>query len=252
MNRLTPLLLLLALTISCSEEEPQLTPNLVTEVKAYDLGNNADASDIRVDFNVSDNLNVEDYRIMVLPSIGSGSFDVGVAASVPETSYVEVTPQIFEEEYSVKRLTSNPLDINNTPVQNEVEYVVAILVEGVSGFQLSEFSNPFTLKDQGIYNGDYEGFYEFEMIEYANGCSPGLICPETGATCPRFFSGEVSTTITLLGDKYSGRFICSTCDDPFRDQGVFSFIIANDAISNILFDQDMPCGTGGGLYFLRL
>jgi len=39
-----------------------------------------------------------------------------------------------------------------------VEYVVAVLVVGTGNHQLSEFSRPFTLKDQGIYDGYYEGF----------------------------------------------------------------------------------------------
>ena len=77
MRRLT-LLIFVGGLLACSEEEAPLTPNLVTEVGAYDLGNNGDASDIRVDFMVSNNLNVEEYRIMVIPAIGSASLDHGV------------------------------------------------------------------------------------------------------------------------------------------------------------------------------
>ena len=67
-------------------------------------------------------------------------------------------PESFNTEYSITRLLSSLLNVNGAMIINGVEYVVAILVEGVPGnFQLSEFSRPFTLLDQGIYIGYYEG-----------------------------------------------------------------------------------------------
>ena len=49
----TPYLLLCLLLWACGTDDPQLlTPDLITELKAYDLGSNGNASDIRVDFNV--------------------------------------------------------------------------------------------------------------------------------------------------------------------------------------------------------
>ena len=66
---------------SCSDEEPLLSPNLVTDLRAYDLDNNGDASDIRVDFVVANNLNVTEYRIMILPTtdtwLGRGLQNLG-------------------------------------------------------------------------------------------------------------------------------------------------------------------------------
>ena len=86
---------------SCSDDPPALlTPDLVS-VAAYDLANNGNASDIRVDFGVKDNLNVFEYRVMVVASASSGAFDEGIAESVPDESYFLVQPEVFEEEYLI-------------------------------------------------------------------------------------------------------------------------------------------------------
>jgi len=47
------------------------------------------------------------------------------------------------------------LDVNGAQIQNDIEYVAAVFVIGASNQQLSQFSAPFTLKDQGIYSGMY-------------------------------------------------------------------------------------------------
>ena len=74
-----------------------LTENLVLQLKAYDLDNNGNASDIRVDFNVQNNLNVSEYRVMILPSASSNAFNEDVAESLPRESVVI----IFSESLSM-------------------------------------------------------------------------------------------------------------------------------------------------------
>ena len=68
-------LILVAVFSACNgEPEIALTPDLVEELHAYDLDNNGNASDIRVDFVVKDNLNVLEYRVMVVPEDQKDSF----------------------------------------------------------------------------------------------------------------------------------------------------------------------------------
>jgi len=151
------LIFLVAGLFSCGDDEAlPLTPELVSEIHAYDLDNNGNSSDIRVDFEIKDNLNVIEYRIMIVPSSASTSFDEGSAASIPSTSYFEIEPEVFKNEHSIKRLPSSLLDVNGSPIQNDGEYVAAVFVIGEDDKQLSQpFSLPFVLTDLGVFSGNY-------------------------------------------------------------------------------------------------
>ena len=150
------LLILVVGLFSCSDDEGlPLTPDLVSEINVYDLGNNGNSSDIRLKFEVKNNLNVIEYRIVIVPSSFSDSFDENDAASIPEASYLRVVPESFIVEYSFHRLQSGLLDVSGAQIQDDIEYVTAVFVQGDGNRQLSEFSIPFTLNDQGIYSGRY-------------------------------------------------------------------------------------------------
>ena len=198
---------------SCKDDEGlPLAPDLVAKVKAYDLDNNGNSSDIRVDFGVINNLNVTEYRVMVVPSNISNSFNVGNAISLPAESYLEIVPESFKNAYSITRLPSNLFDVNGGQIRNLLEYVVAVLVVGTGNHQLSEFSRPFRLIDQGIYAGDYEG---------TDCCSP------------------VKSTIVFGGGKYSGPYILVVGD---LTLGRFSFIITEtDSIKEFIWNLNIAC-----------
>ncbi len=115
-NYFTFLGLAIVLLTSCKDDEPlPLTPDLVTSVKAYDLDNNANSSDIRVDFMVNDNINVTEYRIMVIPSSVSNSFNESIAISIPRENFLSEFPVPFTTEYSINRLTSSLLKLPYLP-----------------------------------------------------------------------------------------------------------------------------------------
>jgi len=80
---------------------------------------------------------------------------VNLAEQVPRQGYAEVIPEAFNVEYSVNRLPASLIDVNENPVRNNTTYVAAILVVGKGNLQLSEFSAPFSLLNQSIYNGFY-------------------------------------------------------------------------------------------------
>ena len=125
---------------SCKDDEVlPLTPDLVTEVKAYDLDNNGNSSDIRVDFIVQDNTNVFEYRVMVIPSNTSSLFTVSLASAIPESSYLDVNPESFKTSYSVNRLPSSFLDVNGNQIINETEYVAAVLIFGTATINFQSF-----------------------------------------------------------------------------------------------------------------
>jgi len=205
---------------SCNPDDGPLplTPDLVTSVKAYDLDNNGNSSDIRVDFVINDNINVTEYRIMVIPSSVSNSFNESIAISIPRENFLSEFPVPFTTEYSINRLTSSLLDVNGGQIRNDIEYVVVVLVVGTGNHQLSSFSRPFTLKDQGMYAGEYEGFVA---------------------------SIKVKSTIALTqADKYVGSFIAfGSIHDPGGEirLGEFSFIIETDSVKEFTIILNISC-----------
>ena len=146
-RKYTLLVVLVAAISSCSEDiVPPLTPDLVS-ILAYDLGNSGNASDIRVDFFVKNNLNVIEYRVMVVPSASSNAFDEGIAESLPVENLVIIFAESSKITYSINRLPSSLLDVNGAPITDGISYVVVVLAVGNGDQQLSEFSKPFTLID---------------------------------------------------------------------------------------------------------
>jgi len=209
---------------SCSGDDPVLSPNLVSDLRAYDLGNNGNGSDIRIHFIVENNLNVIEYRVVVLPAAGSSAFDPGVAESIPDESYVRLQPEPFVLEYSINRLPSVALDINGSTLANNTEYVAAIYIIGDGSRQLSGFSRTFTLLDRGIYSGVYEVSQERRLD---------------------------SAIIVLIGDSYEGPVYgdhpgsqvssggpnCDPVFPPFSDLGDLSLQISENIVTEFIWNE---------------
>jgi len=213
------ILILIIGLLSCKDDELPLTPGLVEEIKAYDLDNNGNASDIRLSFTVRDNLNVIGYRVMIIPSNQINSIDEGLALSVPSTSYIEFLPESFEIEYSIMRLPSSMLDINGGQIQNEIEYVATVFVIGIGHFQLSTFSTPFILKDRGIYSGRY-------VVKWSeSNCADG---------------DELNENIVdLLGieNSYSGKIKQVIRGNPYFPLGTVNFSVSGTTITDYVNDD---------------
>jgi len=227
------ILILIIGLLSCDSADPvlPLTPGLVSEIKRYDLDNNGNSSDIRMSFKVKDNLNVIEYRIMIMPSNQMNSIDEGMALSIPSVSYLRVEPQSFVVEHSFQRLSASLLDINGAQIQNDREYVIAVFVVGTGNHQLKGFSTPFILKDQGIYVGRY-------WIGERNwSCNGG---PENSDRA----EGENVVDLTATGNNYSGIvecFRCPTAGAPIPDP--MNFSVVGTTIQNYIWNwASQLCG----------
>jgi len=255
MRNYSPLLIVaIVLLTSCKDDEAlsvlPLTPDLVTSVKAYDLDNNGNSSDIRVDFEVRDNINVFEYRVLIIPSNTSSSFTVSLAAALPESNYLEVNAVPFENKYSIKRLPTNLLDANGDQIINGVEYVVAIFVFGTGNHQLSEFSSPLTVKDQPIYNGLYLIGFEENWSSLTDNQTVQFIFFPVGAV-----SAYAFVNISWNGVQYIGTRICDPAHSPsgctiggkiLTEWGKYSFTIEQDVVSNFTWDwPSQPCWAEG-------
>jgi len=234
MRNYSTILIIALFFTSCKDDEVlPLTPDLVTGVKVYDLDNNGNSSDIRVDFIVANNINVIEYRVMVIPSSSSSSFTVSLASGIPESNYLEVNPESFKTSYSVNRLPSSLLDATGNPIVNNLEYVAAVFVFSSGNRQLSEFSAPFTLRDQNIYIGEYQGVRVSEVT---------VRTPTPGNTCVPFEGQTVNITITI--NENEGLY-SSFIPDSFTEDRLLSFTITNNILSNVSFTQTGGCYLGG-------
>ncbi len=150
------LILGIAGLFACNNDELlPLTPSLVLNVNAFDLGNDGNGGDIRVDFEVKNNQNVIEYRIMIVPEISSSFFVKEIAEVIQSESFQTIFPESFTVIHSARRLSDLLLDINGEIIMAEKDYVAAVLVISKDDIQLSESSVPFKLQNLPIYSGYY-------------------------------------------------------------------------------------------------
>jgi len=277
------LILVVAGLFSCGEDEfLPLNPDLIVEITTYDLGNGGNAGDIRIDFEVIDNLNVEEYRIMIIPEASSSTFNEEGAEITPRTNYATIFPEAFKIEYSLDRLPSTLLDVNGSPVQNDFNYVVAIYVVGKSDTQLSQFTEPFFIRDRGIYDGLYEIFMHDQiqtdlgcqrekdshlgtLIQQKDGIYTGLIgciLEEVGCNISNVSWGNVSLeisghSISFVYERIAGCNYPEQDDDPCYSclQGEVcntTFSGTGTIEDDILFDIDYSGEDCGGSHEVNL
>jgi len=219
--------------LSCNKDEVSLplTPDLVSEIKAYDLDNNGNSSDIRVDFQVKDNRNVIEYRIMFVPTSVSDLFDVEEAENVPLGNYMEVLPVSFQNQYNFNRLPAGLLDVSGNPINNGIEYVSVVLIFGTGNWQISEFSAPFALRDTHIYSGRY--FYGYEK---------SCILPDDASfQLKGSAEGNYFTNLVQSGDLLIGAMDCTNCGDGFEGAGVEFDFDGTTIIAYRLIHTHYPC-----------
>ncbi|KMY32978.1 hypothetical protein ACZ11_12940 [Lysinibacillus xylanilyticus] len=101
----------------------------VSGVKAYDVGDNGDGQDLKVEFTKpSDESNINNYRILVVPVSKANGF--GVNEAIKATSYTLVS----KGQYSAI-LKAGDKDTENQQIKNDTEYRVYVLSVGTGSSQ---------------------------------------------------------------------------------------------------------------------
>ena len=146
------LLLFSAITFfSCGEGDDEggmIEPTIaVTNVSVVDLGNVANASDLRISFNVSINENaVSGYQAYVVKASDVGSFGLSVAESLSANRYVSISKT---GQNITTFLRAELLDAAGNPITEGESYVVYILAladgTNTTANQLANPSNPIIL-----------------------------------------------------------------------------------------------------------
>ena len=220
--------------MSCGEEITPLTPDLVTEITIYDLGNADNASDLRVDWSVRDNLNVLEYRIFLVPPNSRSAMDVGTAEALAPESYVDIVPESFSDKYSIGSLPADLLDVNGDLIRNGQPYEVAILVYSIGDSQLSLYSNSITLREQSIYAGRYFIGQDVDCRLF-NGNVERFADPASGWLY-----------VDLIGEDnaYRGLVTCipENCPATLRTQGSIEFTVDGISIPEYIWNwPNQPC-----------
>lgn len=181
--------------ISCNDPyEPLL--QRITEIGAFDVGNEGNISDIRVTFDIEKVAGISQFKILILPLETLANFSKEQAFLLPEERYRRVYLS-NNEQYSVR--LSEMLDVEGNPIVDNKEYVVKILMMGQQFNQLSILeSNKLILSDQGIYNGYYQGalVHNIQLQDV-------------------FYTGEENRTLPMTGELYEK-------DETGNYQGIFT------------------------------
>jgi len=134
-----------------------IAANKATSVVASDIGNNNNASDMKVIFNKATNENsLSEYRIMIVKLADAAAFDIAKANAVTIANCQKVTPN--GSNYSIV-LASGTKDVDGNAIANLVDYKVFIFskADGTNATvnSLSQASNTIKLiDDTGIEEFD--------------------------------------------------------------------------------------------------
>ena len=221
------LLLILSLIVySCSEDHPApgLSDN-VYAIRVFDVGNNHNASDIRVDFLVENEKGISEYRIIVVKN-DQRELSVGELEQLPTTAYNSFVPVAAAKSIVLKE---NQRDRDGEVIVINQEYVVVIYTP--ENKRLSGPSLPFQLKDQSLLVGEFRGLWNDNL----------------------YTDFAISAVLTASGSSirgsfyYDGNFI-SCCGG--SDDGEISFRLNDTSIENFVYNQDLVNFMGGwpGLY----
>ncbi|MGF7048941.1 hypothetical protein J2T13_003449 [Paenibacillus sp. DS2015] len=135
-------------TLSAASSAITLSNNgnvTVTNISVSDVNDYGDGRDLSVAFNrVSDESNISHYRVMIVPSSYSSSFNLAAANAVSSANFTQVN----KTGYNLTQiLSSNARDIYGALIQNGVSYKVFVLSvsNGSSSNTLSSSSSAISL-----------------------------------------------------------------------------------------------------------
>jgi len=212
--KLIPILVCILFLIACGGNDPEPLVQRILEIKAFDVGNAGDGSDIRVNFNIELIAGINELRIMVIPSSMSTGFSKKQAIKLSSEHYTTEFRTTTNPDYSVR--LSNELDVEGNPIDDTKEYIIKILMLGDKFNQLSIFqSNRLTLKERAIYEGSYKGVLTFNIDWDFKGFDP----PEDNFTNSKIIQlqGEILTLNVLT---------------QYEAENIFSWVVCGSAFSS--------------------
>ncbi|MHB8124638.1 MAG: hypothetical protein ACYDEJ_03175 [Desulfitobacteriaceae bacterium] len=115
------------------------TAPLATIVQVGDVNNNGNATDLYIWWTTASNqTNIAEYRIFVVPTVDASNFTVAVASAITNTTYYRVGTTYFGAGVNVGSLygynVPYPLDYEGSAIAEDIPYTVFILSVGSNGY----------------------------------------------------------------------------------------------------------------------
>ncbi|MBL7865087.1 MAG: hypothetical protein JNK10_09440 [Cyclobacteriaceae bacterium] len=158
-SRFNYLIVWLLAILACSNDPgPQLPDSLYTISSAVDIGNNGDATDVRIEVTTSSALvpaDILEVRLLLVKS--SKSFSLNQIDDLKSDSYFSFTASTTKIQ--VIKPTASVKDSDGDAITNS-DYKVYIAVIGTRTEQQLSSPRDISLRDSPIYAGKYVGTWE--------------------------------------------------------------------------------------------
>lgn len=190
--------------------------NSVSITKVYDINNNGNATDLRVNFKLSTAdvlLNAEEIGIIVSKS--SLTIDQVKALSSDRYAVVSKPTDIT----AIGRITTTITDIEGGAIANDVLYKVYVFLKNAEAYSLSNALD-ITLKNKPIYAGRYKGIWNDALFK---NFKVSMILNDD-------YTGDIF---------YSDNFV-SCCPTGEKNDAAATFIISGATISSFEANQFLP------------
>ena len=219
------LLSILFLVSACGDDPKFTFPAKVFTIdKAYDVGNNNDASDIRVNVSLEGSVNASDIQEVRLIVVKTGK-------TISTTDLPNLAPGNFfsaqsEDGVNVIKPTSSIKDSDGNSIVNGESYNVYVAAIGRDDAVSLSKSKFLLLKNKPIYAGDYVGIWRDQKISNL----------KISITIADDYTGSIYYT-----DKFAA--CCAGQQD-----GLLVMKVNGNIIESFDYDQylgNYPAGTGG-------
>lgn len=217
---------MLAHAFSCGKDSTfQLPPNVYSISKIYDIANNSNSSDLRVEVSFLASASLSDLlevRLVIVKA--SKSFSQDQITTLSPTNYFSI-PLSASPNQVIKPIGTN--DSDGDAVVNGTSYVVYVAILGKEGTRQLSNSKAFTSADKPILAGDYVGTWQ-----------------DLGPPGPGTFPMSLR-----IADDYSGRMFYANANfTPFASgaQDATTTMVATGTAISFNLNQFMPGYSGGG------
>ncbi len=226
------LFLLLLLWFSwygCNSETPNLSSDEIFAIRAIDVANNQNASDILVRFKVNNPSTIKELRAFLINPADFPNFTSTQAGELPSDSYHRITTIMEDNQVT---LSSNLKDVTGAAIANDIDYFIGFTVLIEDDVLLNSQIAEAKITDGHFLDGRFIGTWD-DNIYTAFG---------------------ITAELTFKGNLISGPFwyssnFTSCCGG--QNDGMISFKLQEDQISTFRYDQRLVSFMGGacnGIY----
>ena len=209
---------LVTVLFSCSSSEEMedtlQTKNVVTNVRVVDFSNGNNSSDIIVLLNNEADPTVEQFVFFVTSP--NAIVDVAMVNALNSTNSVSVSANLTEQDIS---FPAGLNDISGASIVDGTDYILRVALRSADDVFIDSQSAAFQLSAESYLSGRYRGTWSDNI-----------------------FTGGISAELSVEAGSLRGKFwftssYTSCCDGPDADDGLVSFNVLEDQITEFSLSQ---------------